>query len=992
MSLVKNMNYYMLFLIYIITIFNILQCNALVVEEEAAINNLMIDLSYQSQWDQTNFCESNGIECTENNEHIKGLQFLQPISPDIIMGPEFLVFTKLEYLQLVSGISLNENFWEGLYTLTNLTKLTVINSVNTATMTGVFGSGFPASLEVLSMEEFNSHIQPQLFNDNNLRILTIKRGGPAYDLPSAVTGASTIESLTLPVNGIIFQGTAFYQLSSLTLYNSIGVPFVFNSFESFNNGPLALSFNSYYDQIGLTPFPNSIFLHNNITSLKVSQGWFDLSGSQIMNFTDQPRMINLEINDKSIQNINNLVLPQSLEKLHIENELITSINFLNIFQVDGLEIEIFCKITQLPSGNYSRIKMLNVANNMITTIPPDMCAVYDFDISNNQFTTLPMCMMCSYIQLGSKVKPPVLTPPACTNVHVTNYTTNAIFSPIVGGNIFLTGENLGWTLWQSEDLQLTNVELLTPNQKFRIIVGEGVGSSAVNEISIRLPDSQQLNIPYSYYPPKFNIQSPSTQSPFTLTGANFGTNSLSQVMIASSAVTGAVIQNDKVIFSQFPGPYNYDIIFGVTVTAGDQSDTFIYDKLIADPILYQPFTGLGSPGVKIMIFHGDHLTFDKSITKLLIGGVQCQIQSMNLTTISCLYPGLIQEEMPVKLIIGTRVFTSAYQKLYTCVPITNAQCINNTLVCNQGYTGDDCSSKIIYVKPPVLNGTSPSSNTTDTTELPNGDTIAHTSLISVVEIRELSGITNEIIQSYVFENWTYTAIGENQYEYNTTFSVGHVTKSNSTNITVVVQFFPEATTLSFANTTINMNPSTLKYKITMSSYPFTSPLNKLQIIMSAQFQVQVPSDQDLCSVVEFGGDADVNNDYLRLQVNDISLYGKFIKIALLDYRPIAIENIMIDPNPQDSIIETKVAIQVPHYYDNLVMDPDFSLLVDTKSASEKTTSTCEIKSKGLSKSQLAGIIVGASVFGLVIILISVYLLYKKNITVKIHLQKVLKLK
>ncbi|EGC33400.1 hypothetical protein DICPUDRAFT_80826 [Dictyostelium purpureum] len=143
-----------------------------------------------------------------------------------------------------------------------------------------------------------------------------------------------------------------------------------------------------------------------------------------------------------------------------------------------------------------------------------------------------------------------------------------------------------------------------------------------------------------------------------------------------------------------------------------------------------------------------------------------------------------------------------------------------------------------------------------------------------------------------------------------------------------------------------MYPSTIKYTIEIGNYPFQSSLTSLQLVMSALLQSN--TTDNICSAKEFGettsGD---NSNYLKIQVDDHSLYGRFIKRGFIDSTIKSVSNILLDKD-MNPITST----QTLQSYIGIQIDPDFSVLLDSSSASSKTNSICLRKSK-LTGSQIA---------------------------------------
>ncbi|KYQ89254.1 hypothetical protein DLAC_09912, partial [Tieghemostelium lacteum] len=308
----------------------------------------------------------------------------------------------------------------------------------------------------------------------------------------------------------------------------------------------------------------------------------------------------------------------------------------------------------------------------------------------------------------------------------------------------------------------------------------------------------------------------------------------------------------------------------------------------------------------------------------------------------------------------------------------NGQCTLSGCVCNSPWVGKYCGSRVIIIPvTPSPNVTEPSFQNNINGTGPDGDEINFSTLVNIISVRELSP-NQTVVFEYKFNQWIYTNITDDfgeQFLYDSNFTKDGVT----TNISIIVEWFKSETTVVFANQNLTINPSTMKYKINVSPFKFSSKLNSFQIIMAASI---LSSSSDSCSVKEFGETSDPNYQYVKLQVNDHSLYGKFIKIGVVDGRVVQINNNLLDSslNSTESSSQTQsyIGITVPYFKRTVVLDPDFSVLLDTSPASENDNSICYSSNKGLSKSQLAGIIIGAVGFAIVAVAITTYVLYKRK--------------
>ncbi|KAM9965857.1 hypothetical protein ACTFIR_006036 [Dictyostelium discoideum] len=325
---------------------------------------------------------------------------------------------------------------------------------------------------------------------------------------------------------------------------------------------------------------------------------------------------------------------------------------------------------------------------------------------------------------------------------------------------------------------------------------------------------------------------------------------------------------------------------------------------------------------------------------------------------------------------------------------SNGYCSSSGCVCYSPWVGEDCKSKVIIVPQPSTNTSQPS------TEIPifddNSESIMFKSLVSIVSLRELD-FNDKQVNQYIFDKWTYSKLNEttNQYFTNITIqpSASNNFKSSITNITATLQWFNKETNITFANEQLQMKPSSIKYTIEISQYKFSNALNKLQLVMSASLTSFKGDDNNICSFNKFGettnGD---DSEYIKIQVDDHSLYGRFIKRAFIDSKIRSISNVQLDSsfgNPSSSSSSSSqlfIGIDIPIYYDNVIIDPDFSVLIDSKAASNgDDNSICSSSESKLSKTQLAGIIIGSILFGLIVIVaITCYVINKRKNTKMIN--------
>ncbi|KAF2072686.1 hypothetical protein CYY_005992 [Polysphondylium violaceum] len=314
----------------------------------------------------------------------------------------------------------------------------------------------------------------------------------------------------------------------------------------------------------------------------------------------------------------------------------------------------------------------------------------------------------------------------------------------------------------------------------------------------------------------------------------------------------------------------------------------------------------------------------------------------------------------------------------------NGVCTSHGCQCTPPFVGLDCSSRVVIIPEPSVNTTQPNSNTDYDTVL--GDKkVRYSSLVSVVSLRELDS-QGALVKEFVFEKWVFTNLSDSSYLYQ--YNITHPADGPiaNTSVSVSLQWFSEATNITFANQIITMQPSSLKYKVDLSPYPFTSSFSTLQLVMSASLASS--EKESACSSTSFNDDQqELQDQYVKIKVNDHSLYGRFIKRAVIDGGIKAITNTLLDADKnqvkdssnQGSSAQSFIAINIPFYKNAIVIDPDFSILVETNAAQDDDNSVCTPKAKsGLTKVQMIGIIIGSVGMAVVAIVSVSYFIYKRR--------------
>ncbi|KAM9983627.1 hypothetical protein ACTFIY_000342 [Dictyostelium cf. discoideum] len=309
-----------------------------------------------------------------------------------------------------------------------------------------------------------------------------------------------------------------------------------------------------------------------------------------------------------------------------------------------------------------------------------------------------------------------------------------------------------------------------------------------------------------------------------------------------------------------------------------------------------------------------------------------------------------------------------------CGGKSQGYCSPNGCICYSPWIGTSCQSKVIVVPPPIVNPNEPSTNIITNTSKSEASSLV--GVISIVSLRELDH-NNKVIKTFKFEKWNQTNLEKNRNIYSTSIKFQGNNSNNDCFINVETEWYETLRNITFADQLLVMNPSTLKYNINITAYPFQSKLNTLQLVIRAKL-TQSDYNDDICSNQEFGKTVVDNSDFIQLSVKDHSLYGRFVKRGIVDGRITSIDNVKLNDLDDESNYYTSdsfIGILIPQYTNLIQLDPDFGLLVD----SSPTDSTCK-KSTSLSREAKIGIIVGCVGFVIVVVIVvALYVKYKYHI-------------
>ncbi|KAN0030162.1 hypothetical protein ACTA71_009923 [Dictyostelium dimigraforme] len=371
-------------------------------------------------------------------------------------------------------------------------------------------------------------------------------------------------------------------------------------------------------------------------------------------------------------------------------------------------------------------------------------------------------------------------------------------------------------------------------------------------------------------------------------------------------------------------------------------------------------------------YFGDTISGRLNIT---IGSLQCNnITVYNTSTISCNI-GKGEGFKKVTLIdrdlkcAGTFHYINVKQPcLNDCFStIKNGICDDRTGVCtcNQNYTGLDCGI-IIQTDVPI---SKPSVNeTTGTTTITNENSFYQIGIYSLVEFTFNGFIVNEYT---LFEKWNKSIIENENNGNKTTYFNQTIPSMVNCTIEYSIEEIISNKNYSFAGIDFNLLPGSIKLKISIKGYQFSSTLNTLQLRIKSTFeQTEIKNDCN-SKRLDFNTN-DINNqnllNYITISKDSKTLYARFINKVISDGRITLISNSIVGQGTNSLYI----GLNLPHCVQECEIDPDFGVLVDSQ-----YKSSCNDGNDNGSQKWFLPVVIAAPIVGFSIIVVVGAVLYKK---------------
>ncbi|KAM9988622.1 hypothetical protein ACTFIZ_003775 [Dictyostelium cf. discoideum] len=316
-------------------------------------------------------------------------------------------------------------------------------------------------------------------------------------------------------------------------------------------------------------------------------------------------------------------------------------------------------------------------------------------------------------------------------------------------------------------------------------------------------------------------------------------------------------------------------------------------------------------------------------------------------------------------------------KLSNCGGSSQGNCIaDNTCSCVNSWIGVDCNSKPLEGVSINVNPNAPSASLGQD----DGSGFKLSSLINLYQIREINSVSNKIIYQYDLQD-KWTPVKQSSPIPNTFIYSNTLPNDKSSVIYAKIAIYDKQSTFEFAGKEYSINPNSIKFTINITNYKVDNVLNNLELIMQAQLNSS--QTDDICSkkeVVKGSG-----SDQLSVQLNNKSLYCRFLNSALLDGVTVVNNLTHVNLNSEfQALVEPNsgqyfYGIVLPTFNDYVILDPDFSLLLQSSTISNDNGGICSSSSsKKFPTGAIVGIVVGGVAFIVVISIVISTILFRKH--------------
>ncbi|EGG20801.1 hypothetical protein DFA_00666 [Cavenderia fasciculata] len=174
--------------------------------------------------------------------------------------------------------------------------------------------------------------------------------------------------------------------------------------------------------------------------------------------------------------------------------------------------------------------------------------------------------------------------------------------------------------------------------------------------------------------------------------------------------------------------------------------------------------------------------------------------------------------------------------------------------------------------------------------------------------------------SVIRRSWTYTAI--NVTSYAAVINITFIQLEAIPNVTV-----GDSYPMSFAGDEFLLKIGSFKYAMEISQWNWDSQLSTLELWTSINAQPEECASDDSNPIAMVNG---TTSNFINIgQANGKLLYGRLVKRVVLDSIPRSVNHYLV----QESETNTTVVTAIPYFENQVDIDPNFSLLLDTSKSS-----------------------------------------------------------
>ncbi|KAF2074868.1 hypothetical protein CYY_003823 [Polysphondylium violaceum] len=434
-------------------------------------------------------------------------------------------------------------------------------------------------------------------------------------------------------------------------------------------------------------------------------------------------------------------------------------------------------------------------------------------------------------------------------------------------------------------------------------------------------------------------------SPITITGQHFKrvdinndpvTLEFSVNNIAMSCQPGV---NETTIICQAPrGSADLLIKANSKSLKGTSPITQFTVTYIKPIVLSATSTIYGTPGlVNVSVLYFD----PESITVFIENEPCTNLVVLNEAKIQCLFASNIKprpngESFLIKVITGGSTWSSnnqvfLYKDDFSCPNdcSLHGECFRESGICfcDNGWADRDCSLSLgdmVPLPPPNVTRTS-------LTTIP---AIKMDFDIAITHLREINGLTNKPVKTVDMSLIKWIEITEKPETKETLFR-GIFDDYPTLEVEVFTKVFEEQGTQEFAGSTMVMQANSVKYQVTILSFPFASQLNTLQVIYHTKTQNTSVFE---CEDRTTGHQSDENMFWFKVNSGGVMMNARFSNRVYADSRVTQITISMLNDTSDELLglsqfsdatgeYHILTALTTPYFADSVILDPNFGALL-----------------------------------------------------------------